>query len=71
MKDTHLVLKELRLKHALAQAEVAELCGLSRASITNIESGTQKLTLKTLEALADALGYEVTIKFIRKGLKNG
>ena len=65
MKDTHLVLKELRLKHNLPQVEIAERCDLTRSSITNIESGRQTLTLKTLEAYAAALGYEVQIKFVR------
>jgi len=66
MSDTHLVLKELRIKHNMAQVEVGERCGLSRTSITNIEMGNQNLSIKTLTAIADALGYEVQIKFVLK-----
>jgi transcriptional regulator with XRE-family HTH domain len=65
----HLELKELRLAANLPQVEVAERCGLTRTSITNIESGRQPLSLVTLEAIAAALGYEVQIKFIRTGVK--
>lgn len=43
--------KHLRLK----QAEVADQIGLTRASLANIESGRQKLTLDQVYRLATAL----------------
>ncbi|WP_213736056.1 helix-turn-helix transcriptional regulator [Bradyrhizobium sp. dw_411] len=43
--------KELRLK----QAEVADMIGLKRASLANIESGRQKLMLHQIYRLAKAL----------------
>ena len=46
--------KKLRLK----QAEVAEMIGLTRASLANIESGRQKLMLHQVYRLAKALQVE-------------
>jgi transcriptional regulator with XRE-family HTH domain len=66
MSAPHLELKELRLKHNISQTEVAARCGLSRPSITAIEQGRQPMNLTTLSAFADALGYEVQIKFVLK-----
>jgi transcriptional regulator with XRE-family HTH domain len=63
--ELHLELKELRLKHKLSQVEVGERAGLSRKTVIGVEQGNT-LTVKTLEVLAAAIGYEVQIKFVRK-----
>jgi transcriptional regulator with XRE-family HTH domain len=41
------------------QQELAELVGLSRTSITNVERGTQRLMADQLVAVARALGTSV------------
>src|SRR5271154_4481386 len=46
--------KKMRLK----QAEVADMIGLTRASLANIESGRQKLMLHQVYRLAKALQVE-------------
>ena len=60
------VLKALRKAQGLNQGEVADLAGLTRTSITNIERGNQMLTTKTINAIAAAMGYEVRVRFVRK-----
>jgi transcriptional regulator with XRE-family HTH domain len=45
-----------RYRLKLSQATLADRVGLTRTSITNIESGRQKILLHHLFLLADALG---------------
>ena len=54
-------LKDLRLARSLKQSEVAEALGLSRAAISNIESGRRSLTLHTLKKFADF--YKIDISY--------
>lgn len=54
-------LKDLRLARDLKQFEVAEAVDLSRATISNIESGRRSLTLKTLKRFADF--YKIDISY--------
>lgn len=59
MKDS---LKILRIKADLSQSKLAELAGVTQASITRYEANNNHLrraSYETLEALADALGVEV------------
>lgn len=44
---------------SLTQNELAERVGLGRTSITNLESGTQRMPLHYLWRIAEALGCEV------------
>lgn len=44
----------------VSQEKLAELLGLTRTSVTNIERGRQPIQLHTLYAIADALGIEPT-----------
>jgi transcriptional regulator with XRE-family HTH domain len=43
----------------MTQVAFAKAVGLSRTSITNIESGRQPVSLHTLYSMADILGLEV------------
>jgi transcriptional regulator with XRE-family HTH domain len=43
------------------QAELAQASGLTRNTITKVESGASNLSLKSLTAIAEALGCEVVI----------
>lgn len=44
----------------MTQVAFAKAVGLSRTSITNIESGRQPVSLHTLYSMADILGVEVS-----------
>lgn len=52
-------LRELREKKGLPQQELAELSGLTRSSIANIEKGKQRVLLHQLVQFAEALGTDV------------
>jgi len=52
-------IRELRQKNELSQTRLAEIVGLKRTSITNIEKGRQKILVHTLWDLAEALSVKV------------
>ena len=54
------LLREARIAADLTQHEVATRVGLTRTSITNIERGTQHISLYQLFLLANAVGKEPT-----------
>jgi transcriptional regulator with XRE-family HTH domain len=60
------MLKALRKQARMTQAEVAFETYMERTSITNIERGQQMLTVKTINAIANALGYTVHVTFRKK-----
>lgn len=51
-------IRKLRIEKKLSQTRLAEIIGLTRTSITNIEKGRQKLLIHTLWDLAEALGTD-------------
>lgn len=53
-------LKELRNSRDLKQSELAELVGLSRPAISNIESGKRSLTLATLKRFCEVYGIDIS-----------
>lgn len=52
-------LKEHRERYALTQEEFAEICGLSRSQVANIERGAYPPGKSTRRKLAAALGLRV------------
>ena len=54
------LLREARTTAELTQQEVARRVGLTRTSITNIEGGSQHVSLHQLFLLANAVGREAT-----------
>lgn len=52
-------LKFVRKQARIKQTHLAQLCGLSRASIANIESGKQACSLKNLLIYSKATGVSV------------
>lgn len=58
-------IKEIREKKRMSQAELAELSGVSRATIIRIESADNVvINTKTLDKLASALGVSVRTLFL-------
>lgn len=53
-------IRERRVQRGLTQNQLAELLSLSRTSITNIESGRQKLLVHTLVELAVILEIDIS-----------
>lgn len=49
-------LRELRLERGVAQEKLAELAGLDRTYVSQVERGRRNATLGTIRKLADALG---------------
>jgi transcriptional regulator with XRE-family HTH domain len=49
-----------RARARISQAELAAKAGINPVTISNIETGRHSPTLKTLEALANALGVSMS-----------
>lgn len=52
-------IKAARQSRGLTQAELATIAGLTRSSIANLEAGRQEIPVRTLAAIAGALGETV------------
>lgn len=50
-------------KQGLMQKDIARASGLSEATVSRIMRGNGLLTLKTVQQIAEALGYTVSIEF--------
>ena len=59
--DIALQLIELREKHGLTQAQLAERCGIAQADISRIERGSTSPTARTLQRIADALDADLRL----------
>ena len=59
-------LRDARKESGLTQKELGEIIGVTRQLITRIESGTQNITIETLQKLAGALDYDFTIELKQK-----
>ena len=59
-------LRKARKELGLTQKELGESIGVTRQVITRIETGTQNITLQTLQTLALALNYEFSIELKQK-----
>jgi ribosome-binding protein aMBF1 (putative translation factor) len=52
---------ELRERHGLTQAELAERCGMDQADISRIERGSTSPTARTLRRIAEALDADLRL----------
>jgi DNA-binding XRE family transcriptional regulator len=59
--DVALQVIELREKHGLTQAELAERCGIDQGDISRIERGATSPTARTLQRIAEALNADVRL----------
>ena len=57
-------LKKYRLERGLTQEQFAELCGLHRTYISDIECFTRNVSLENVQKIADALGIDTYKMFI-------
>jgi transcriptional regulator with XRE-family HTH domain len=58
------VMRDLRRKAGMTQAEVAAAAGTSQPAIAAYESERKSPTMRTLRRIADALGFELTVGFV-------
>ncbi len=54
-----MILKELRIKHNISQAEMAKILNVSQKSISNYENGLSDPNIETLKKIADF--FRITI----------
>ena len=59
--DVALQLIELRERHGLTQAELADRCGIDQADISRIERGATSPTARTLQRIAVALDADLRL----------
>jgi ribosome-binding protein aMBF1 (putative translation factor) len=52
---------ELRERHGLTQAQLAERCGIDQGDISRIERGSTSPTGRTLQRIAEALDADVRL----------
>ena len=55
MESTAIVLKKLRESRNLTIVQLAELAGVGKGTVGDIETGKNKSTIKTLEKISKAL----------------
>ncbi len=64
-------IRELRQKHGLTIAEVAEQSGISRGMLSKIENAQTATSLETLAKLASALGVSLAMLFRNYNIPSG
>lgn len=57
-------LKKYRTELGLSQEKFADMCGLHRTYISDIECFTRNVSLENVQKIADALGIETYKMFI-------
>ena len=57
-----LAIRELRIDRQISQEALADICGLHRTYVSDIELGKRNISLENIEKIANALG--VSIEFI-------
>ena len=63
MQSASSIMKGRRLARGLTQEQVAKLAGVDRTTITKIENGTAKPSVKTAQKIAQVLDFDWTIFF--------
>ncbi len=60
--------RALRKEHKLSQTQLSDIAGISLPSLSRLEKGKETIRLDVLSKILKALGYELDIKPVRKGL---
>lgn len=58
------LIRELRMAKNITAKEVAEKCGVSQSTITNIENGKSFPSVATMELICDAIGIRLSDFFL-------
>lgn len=68
--NLHVLLKSIREKEELTQAEFATRCGFfNDKTVSNLENQARKTTLKTLRKVADTFGYNIEVRIFKETSK--
>ena len=59
-------IRRLRKARGMTGEGLAEAVGIAPQNLRRIEAGQQNLTLRTLARIADALGLDVRVTFVRR-----
>ena len=59
-------LKKMRLEKGLSQERFAEICGLHRTYLSDIECFQRNVSLETVQKIADALGIDTYKLFMEE-----
>lgn len=62
--DMLVLLREMRKKMGLTQAELAKRAAMPRTTITKIESGSYNPTIGTLDSIASAMDKKLQVMFV-------
>ena len=64
VSDVHIrygsVIRNLRQNRGISQEELADLCGLHRTYISDVELGKRNVSLENIERIAKALNVSLT-----------
>ena len=63
-------IRELRKKHGMTQAELADIAGVSLPSVTRLENGKETIRLDVLSKILNCLGYRLDITPITSEKRN-
>jgi DNA-binding XRE family transcriptional regulator len=58
-----MMLRDVRKRKRLSQAELAKKMNVKREFVSRIESGRQNVTLETLYRIGEVVGQEVDVRF--------
>lgn len=56
--------RQLRLEKHISQEDFADMCGLHRTYISDIELGKRNISLENIEKLSEAFGLSVSQLFL-------
>lgn len=62
--------KQYRINANISQEKLAELCGLHRTYISDVERGLRSISLNNIEKIAKSLNVEIYKLFIFGGKNN-
>ena len=60
---------DARISENLTQKELSERTGITQADISRLENGTRNPSLAMLKRLAEGLGMQLRLEFVRKPMK--
>lgn len=54
------IIRKIRLSKGISQESFADLCGLHRTYISDVELGKRNISIENIEKVANALGVQIS-----------